>query len=203
MQGSIRQRTAGSSELRAFIGRDPATGRRLDRSVTIRGNRTDAEHELAAMIAAARAVRAVRARSTVADLLEAWFAVASTGWAPTTTPQTRSVLGRYLRPHLGHIAGGEVTPALIDATHAELRRRGGMGGRPLGAGTLARVHVVLRAAMAQAMRWGWIWDNPAERAQDAGPEVAHTRQGPSTPRCASVMRRSVWIHSSARRPSLS
>ena len=32
-----------------------------------------------------------------------------------------------------------------------------MGGRPLAAGTLARVHVVLRAALAQAMRWGWIW----------------------------------------------
>jgi hypothetical protein len=23
---------------------------------------------------------------------------------------------------------------------------------------------VLRAAFAQAMRWGWLWDNPAERA---------------------------------------
>jgi integrase len=31
-------------------------------------------------------------------------------------------------------------------------------------GTVQRVHVVLRAALAQAMRWGWIWDDPAERA---------------------------------------
>ena len=29
---------------------------------------------------------------------------------------------------------------------------------------MARIHVVLRAAFAQAVRWGWIWDNPAERA---------------------------------------
>ena len=28
---------------------------------------------------------------------------------------------------------------------------------------MARIHVVLRAAFAQAVRWGWIWDNPAER----------------------------------------
>jgi integrase len=34
----------------------------------------------------------------------------------------------------------------------------------LASGTLARIHVVLRAALAQAQRWGWIWDNPAERA---------------------------------------
>jgi integrase len=96
--------------------------------------------------------------------LEAWFAVASTGWAPTTIRQTRSVLDRYLHPHLGRIAVGEVTPAMIDATYAQLRRCGGLGGRPLAAGTSKRVHVVLRAALAQAMRWGWIWDNPAERA---------------------------------------
>ena len=147
-----------------FIGRDPATGRRIDRSVTVRGNRADAERELAAMFAATEAERAVGVRSTVRQLLEAWFAVASTGWAPTTTRQTRSVLDRYLHPHLGDLAVGEVTPAMIDATYTTLRRCGGIGARPLAAGTLTRIHVVLRAAFAQATRWGWIWDNPAERA---------------------------------------
>jgi integrase len=53
---------------------------------------------------------------------------------------------------------------MIDATYAVLRRGGGLHGRPLTAGTFARVHVVLRAAFSQAMRWGWIWDNPADRA---------------------------------------
>ena len=147
-----------------FIGRDPTTGRRIDRSVTVRGNRAEAERELAAMVAAAEAKRAVGARSTVGELLEAWFAVAANGWAPTTIRQTRSVLDRYLHRHLGRLAVGDVTPSMIDATYAVLRRRGGLHGRPLSAGTLARVHVVLRAAFGQAMRWGWIWDNPAERA---------------------------------------
>ena len=147
-----------------FIGRDPTSRRRIVRSVTVRGNRADAERELAAMVAAAHAERAVGVRSSVGELLEAWFAVASTGWAPTTIRQTRSVLDRYLHPHLGPIAVGDVTPAMIDATYAQLRRCGGLGGRPLAAGTLTRVHVVLRAALAQAMRWGWMWDNPAERA---------------------------------------
>jgi len=39
-----------------------------------------------------------------------------------------------------------------------------MRGTPLGPGSLARVHVVLRSAFSQAQRWGWVWDNPAERA---------------------------------------
>jgi integrase len=59
---------------------------------------------------------------------------------------------------------GDLTAAEIDRIYALLRRRGGMQGQPLAAGTLARIHVVLRAALAQAQRWGWIWDNPAERA---------------------------------------
>jgi integrase len=53
---------------------------------------------------------------------------------------------------------------MIDATYAVLSRRGGVGSHPLAPGTLARVHVVLRAAFAQAVRWGWVWDNPIERA---------------------------------------
>jgi integrase len=147
-----------------FIGTDPDSGRRIDRSMTVRGSRTDAERELAATVAAARAVRAVGARSSVGELLEAWFAIASTQWAPTTIRQTRSVLDRHLHPHLGELALGEVTPGMIDAVYASLQKYGGVGGRPLAPGSVARVHVVLRAALAQAVRWGWIWDNPAERA---------------------------------------
>ena len=128
--------------------------------MTVRGNRGEAERELAAMVASVRSGRAVGVRSPVSELLEAWFALASTGWAPTTTRQTRSVLDRYLHRQLGGLAVGEVTPAIIDAVYADLRRQGGVGGRPLASGTLARVHTVLRAAFGQAMRWGWIWDQP-------------------------------------------
>jgi integrase len=164
MRGSLRQRSEGSWELRVYVGIDPDTGRRIDRSMTIRGSRADAERELAAMVTAVQATRAVGERSTVSELLEGWFAVARTGWAPTTIRQTRSVHDRYLHPRLGELNVGDVTPATIDAAYAQLHRTGGMQGQQLASGTLARIHVVLRAAFAQAMRWGWLWDNPAERA---------------------------------------
>ena len=164
MRGSLRQRSEGSWELRVYVGTDPDTGRRIDRTMTIRGNRADAGRELTAMIAAVQATRAVGVRSTMSELLEAWFAVARTGWAPTTIRQTRSVLDRYLHPHLGETRVGDVNPAMIDATYAQLHRSGGKAGQPLAAGTLARIHVVLRSAFSHAMRWTWIWDNPAERA---------------------------------------
>ena len=163
MHGSIRQRSTGSFELRVYIGTDLATGRRRYRTKTVRANRAEAERELAAMVDTVGRGPGIAARTPVRVMLEDWFAVASTGWAPTTIRQTRSVLDSYLYPHLGHLAVADVTAATIDAVYATLRRSGGVRQQPLSSGTLARVHVVLRAAFAQAMRWGWIWDNPAER----------------------------------------
>jgi hypothetical protein len=104
------------------------------------------------------------ARTTVGELLERWYAVASPGWAPTTVRQTRSVLNRLLLPHLGSVMVGDLTTADIDTLYTSLRANGSIVGQPLAAGTIQRVHVVLRSALAQAMRWGWIWDNPASSA---------------------------------------
>src|SRR5919106_1372621 len=120
MRGSLRQRSAGSFELRVYIGVDPTTGRRRYRSMTVRGNRGEAERELAAVVAAARSVRAVGVRSSMSQLLEAWFSVASGGWAPTTTRQTRSVLDRYLHPHRILSAAPELRPPTPEELRALL-----------------------------------------------------------------------------------
>ena len=162
-----------------FVGTDPETGRRIDRTATSHGTREHAERELASMVADVRSIRSVGVRSPMSELFEAWFAIAETGWAPTTIRQTRSVLDRYLHPHLGHLAVGDVTAAGLDALYVRLRRGGGVGGRPLMPGTLARIHVVLRSSLSQAMRWGWIWDNPAERAHRI--TVVPTEIRPPTP----------------------
>ena len=179
MQGSVRQRSIGSFELRVFAGVDPQTGKRCYRSKTVRGNRAEAERELAAMVDAAGRGPGVAARTTVGELLERWFAIAETGWAPTTIRQTRSVLDRYLHPHLGAHTVADLTTADIDDMYVRLRRAGGIGGKPLQPGTLARIHVVLRSSLSQAMRWGWIWDNPAERAHRI--VTAPTEMCPPTP----------------------
>ena len=60
-----------------------------------------------------------------------------------------------------------------------LRERGSTHGGPLSPGTLARVHVVRRSALAQAQRWGWVWDNPAQHAHRI--VVAHAELHPPTP----------------------
>ncbi len=118
-------------------------------------------------------------RQQCRSCLEAWFVVASGSWAPITIRQTRSVVDRYLHPQLGSIRVGELTPSVIDAAYVRLRVSGGGRGQGLSSGTLARVHVVLRSALAQARRWGWIFDNPVERAHRI--KVRKTERQPPTP----------------------
>ena len=148
-----------------FIGRDPATGRRIDRSVTVRGNRADAERELAAMVAAAEAERG--RRGALAGERAAGGVVRGRLDRVGADHDPPDPLGaRPLPPPTPRTARGRRGDAGDDRRHlrhaAPLRgSRAADRWRP---GTLTRIHVVLRAAFAQAMRWGWIWDNPAERA---------------------------------------
>ncbi|MDP8988218.1 MAG: hypothetical protein M3N11_07720, partial [Actinomycetota bacterium] len=49
----------------------------------------------------------------------------------------------------------------LDAFYAALRNGGGRGGRPLAVSTVRRVHSVVRAALEQGGRWGWLREDPA------------------------------------------
>lgn len=53
---------------------------------------------------------------------------------------------------------------MIDDFYASLRIDGAVNGLPLSRGSVQRVHGVLHRALAQAMRWEWIWVNPAASA---------------------------------------
>ena len=100
MSGSMRQRSAGSWELRVYVGLDPDTGRRRYRTKTVRGNRADAERELVDFVDRVGHGRNIGGRVTMGELLDRWFALASLSWAPTTVRQTRSIVDRHLRPHI-------------------------------------------------------------------------------------------------------
>src|SRR5829696_520864 len=73
MKGFMRRR--GSSwELRAYLGRDPISGRKRYATRSVRGLRRDAERMLREMVAAAEAGATHRAGATFGELCEEWFA---------------------------------------------------------------------------------------------------------------------------------
>lgn len=162
MPGSIRKRGPNSWQLRVYTGVDPSSGRKRWVTRTIRGSEREARQQLKSLLAEASDMR-VRAGS-VSELLDRWFATASADWSASTLRETRSLLEHHLKPHLGHLRVAKLTTAEIDDSYAHLRRSGGRNGAPLAAGTVHRVHVVLHRALAQAVRWEWVWANPASNA---------------------------------------
>lgn len=176
-RGSLRQRSANSWELRVYQGVDADTGRSRYATRTVRGSRREASRQLDLLVA--EIDNAAPHAGTLAELLERWFAAASPGWAPTTVAHTRSVIDCHLVPHLGHLPVAKVTTADIDDFYGHLLRSGGRDGLGLKAGTVRRVHSVLHRAMVQALRWEWIWINPASQASP--PRVRRGEIRPPSP----------------------
>jgi integrase len=139
----------------------------------VHGSRRHAGEQLRSLVEESQAAR-IHA-GTVTELLERWFATASPGWSASTVRETRSLLRCHLVPHLGHHPVTKLTTVDIDDLYAYLLRRGGQDGQRLAPGTVHRVHVVLHRALTQAVRWEWIWLNPAALASPPRVEPADIR----------------------------
>ena len=178
-KGSIRQRGSSSYELRVYAGTDPSTGKRRWLTRTTRGDRADALYELKALAAHANLEPAVGARTTMTELFDVWFERGRSGWSPITSRNLASIVERHLKPALGHILVGDLTATDVDEFYVGLIEHGRLDGKPMGVGTVRRVHSALHAALAQAQRWNWVYDNVADRATP--PRAEPAEMCPPTP----------------------
>jgi integrase len=160
MKGFMRQRGA-SWELRVFLGPDPLTGKKRYATRTVRGGKREAQTALAEMVTEAERGLTARTTATVGELLEAWFEFASPDFSPKTVKETRGYIDRSLMPALGSRRLAKLKPADLDAFYRRLLTSGGVGGRSLAPGTVKRIHGILRRALNQGVKWGWIGINPA------------------------------------------
>jgi integrase len=178
-RGSIRQRGTNSYELRVYGGTDPSSGKRRWLTRTVRADRSDALRGLKALVAHANIAPAVGAHATVAALLDQWFAQGRSTWSPTTIRNLTSIIERHLKPGLGHILVGDLTTAIVDGFYEDLRSAGRIDGKPLAVGTVRRFHSALHAALGQAQRWSWVFENVADHATPPRDEPTDMR--PPTP----------------------
>jgi integrase len=160
-----------------YLGTDTETGQQRWATRTVHGSQRHARAQLREL--AEEAGYAHLRAGTLADLLDRWFDAASPGWALTTVSHTSSVIDSYLKPHLGHLHVSKLTTEDIDDFYSHLLRAGGRNDRALAPGTVARVHGVLRRALAQGVRWEWIWLNPAANASP--PRVPPAEIRPPSP----------------------
>ena len=169
MKGSMREKRPGYWELRAFAGADPLTGRKQYRTKTFRGTKRQASSALAALVTDVDGGVVEPKKCTVADLLDAWLEhIEHVGRSPSTLYGYRRLVLQLPEGFLGQPLA-KVTPKVLDDLYRLLSKQ--TTRKPA---TVVRFHSVLRAAFAQAVRWGWLDRNPVERATPPRVEQVET-----------------------------
>jgi integrase len=145
---TIRERRPGVWEVRAFSGND-ASGKPTQTSRTVRGTKKDARR-----VAAELTLKPMNSGGrTITDLLRAWLELNDASWAPATRRDQKSRAEQIISDPLGQVSVARLTPADVDRWHVRLRRAG------VGDAAIRNRHLVLRAALSQAVRWGWVTTN--------------------------------------------
>ncbi len=160
MQGHVRQR-GDAWELRAFVGRDPVTQRKKYLTRTFRGGKRGANEALAKFVTEVGGGGHSAQDATVADLIRQWFEMAKPDLSPTTVRGYARNIETFILPALGPIPLARLKTSQLDQYYAKLRDQGGKGGTPLAPASVRQVHAILRRALTQGVRWGWITSNPA------------------------------------------
>ena len=168
-----------------YAGTDPETGRerRVARSVPAKPGQQRPPKEAREL--EARLLLEVGAgdhrdiRITVAELLERWLEHAGPDLSPSTAHGYRLYIDRNIVPAIGGVRLDKLTTAMLDRLYRELRESGGRAGQPLAPATVRQVHAVIRRALVQAQRWGWINRNPATLASP--PKIVRREMRPPSP----------------------
>ena len=98
-------------------------------------------------------------RQTLRTYLESWFRdVATPKNRPSTLASYRSYLDRHIIPELGDVPLCDLTPQTVQA-FLNSRTKAGLSPR-----TVQYIRAILRTALAQALRWGYVGRNVAALA---------------------------------------
>jgi integrase len=179
MGGSMRQRGKDSWNLRVFVGWDPVAKRRNYLERTVKGTRKEASTALAALILEAEHLSPNAPRQgTLEALCGEWLEHASASLSPRTVLTSQGNLKHAILPTLGNVQVAKLTAVDLDRFYRHLLKVGGPKG-PYAPATVQRVHGILRRALGQGVRWGWISQNPALNASP--PRVPHREVRPPTP----------------------
>jgi integrase len=159
VKGSLRERRPGVWELIVQLPRDASTPRGKQLSRTVRGTKREAQRALAALVTEVSTGRISSSTMSLADLLERWLDHVSEQLSPTTVREYRRLVKKLISPDLGKLTLRRVTTQRLDTYYATLARE-----RGLSPASVRHVHAVMRGALGQAVRWGWIPMNPAAAA---------------------------------------
>ena len=174
-----------------YEGVDPETGRERRRWVPAGTDRSDAE-ALAIRLGVVEAERrnGFRSELTVGGFVTRyWLPAKQLRLEPTSFDGYRRSVRLHIHPHLGGIPLRKLQTEQIEQLYTELLATGNTRtGEALSAKTVLEVHVILRAALGDAVRRGFLRNNPAmaaTRPKPDAPPAEPTGYGPLTNSAAS------------------
>lgn len=171
VRGAKRKRREGVWELRVYVGRDPVTGGEKQVSKTFHGTSRDADHALRDLVERYEGSRSDGFGATFGQLLDRWLEECERlDLSPTTLRTYKAQVKQTIRPALGKILLTRLLPKNLDTLYGHMKSD---GASPK---TIRNHHAIISSALHQAVRWGWLRENIAERAKP--PRVSQRRVRP-------------------------
>ena len=179
MNGSIRQRSPGSWELQVFLGRD-ARGKRIRKTETVRGKKSDAQRRLREILANLdHGIAPPQRRYKLSEWLDLWIKdVIIPKRRQKTIDRYEGIIRLHIVPYLGNVETAKLTPVQVQSLESTLQRDKGMA-----SSGVQVVHNVLSGAMKHALKMELVSRNPVAavspppivKVEVASPEVSEVK----------------------------
>lgn len=163
--GTIRKKTVTRDgkeytywEARVTTGRNPGTGKQIQKSFSGKTQKEVREKMQAAAVDLNNSTYIEPSKLTVAQWLDIWLNEYLGGVKPRTADLYRDTVRLYIKPSLGALKLSSLTTHDIQKVCNSLQKRN----KPLSPKTIRNLHGVIHKALQQAVDLGYIKINPAD-----------------------------------------
>lgn len=158
--GSLRKRSNGTWEARYTAGYNPATGKQIQRSIYGKTQK-EVRQKLAQVITELdNGIYIAPQKMTVGEWLNLWLTEYTNGVKQNTLHNYRNQVNTHIIPALGSVKLLALNTPTIQHFYNALQEGTAPSGR-LSASSIKGTHSVLRQALQQAVKIGYLRSNPA------------------------------------------
>lgn len=154
--GSIRKRSDGRWEARYTIGRDPGTGKQVQKSIYGKTQAEVRKKLQKTTTSIDEGVYTEPSRLTVGEWLDIWLTEYTKDLKPHTFKSYKTDVNCHIKPALGAIQLSALKAHQIQAFYNKMQEKG------LSPKTIKNLHGVIHKALSQAVEIGYIKTNAAD-----------------------------------------
>jgi integrase len=157
MRGHLTKRGKNSYSIVLSLGIDPATGKRKQQWVSVKGTKKDAEKRLSELLTQLDTGGFVKpGKITLGEYLDGWLKDIRPNLAPSTFQTYQFFVNRHIRSTLGQIPLTQLRPEHIQHLYSDKQSAG------LGQRSVRYIHITLHKALKGAVKLSMIARNPAD-----------------------------------------